>query len=114
MSPYCPGLLLADCPSPAAFELRLDIRRRLEAGEQPDAIEQSLYQRFGDVIRAVPEPGGWGLILWIAPALAFALSAGLLLWFLSRVRSDDQTVIPRAATDPAMEERLQHELDEVQ
>jgi cytochrome c-type biogenesis protein CcmH len=114
MSPYCPGLLLADCPSPAAFDLRREIRARLEAGESAADIEQSLYVKFGDAIRAVPEPGGWGLILWAAPALVFLLSAGLLMWFLHRAGSGDAAATaPPEPIDPESAERLERALDEV-
>jgi cytochrome c-type biogenesis protein CcmH/NrfF len=112
MSPYCPGLLLADCPSAAAFELRADIRRRLDGGESRAAIEQDLYHRYGDVIRAVPPATGWGTVLRAAPAAALALSLGALTWWLSRRRAVDETASAGAA-DPAIEERLQQELDEL-
>jgi cytochrome c-type biogenesis protein CcmH len=112
MSPYCPGLLLADCPSPAAFELRADIRRRLDAGESPAAIERDLYHRYGEAIRAVPPPAGWGMVLRAAPVAALALSLAVLTWFLSRRRAVDAAA-PRGAIDPAIEERLQQQLDEL-
>jgi cytochrome c-type biogenesis protein CcmH len=114
MSPYCPGLLLADCPSPAAFTLRLEVRQRLIAGESPAAIEQDLYNRFGEVLRAVPEPERWGLVAWIVPPVAFVLSLAAVMWFLARVPGQSSSPAPeRLATDPALEERLQHELDDV-
>jgi cytochrome c-type biogenesis protein CcmH len=109
MSPYCPGLLLADCPSPAAFELRADIIRRLEAGESPSAIERDLYRKFGDAIRAVPPAKGWGRLLWIAPAIGLALSLAALLWFLAHSRTEDEP--PPAPVDHDMEARLQRELE---
>jgi cytochrome c-type biogenesis protein CcmH len=114
MSPYCPGLLLADCPSPAAFNLRIEIRERLEAGESAADVERDLYRKFGDVIRAVPEPGGWGTVLWIAPALVLTVSLAALMWFLGRVRTvETAPVSSQLSTDPALEERLQQELDDV-
>lgn len=110
MSPFCPGLLLADCPSPAAFELRADIRRRLDAGETADDIERELYRTYGDAIRAVPPPRGWGAVLWIAPAIAFALSLAGLFWFLADAQRIEQEPAP-PAPDAAMDERVQDELD---
>lgn len=113
MSPYCPGLLLADCPSPAAFDLRREIRARLEKGEAPADIERDLYNRFGDVIRAVPPPAGSGLFLRIVPAVVLALSLAALVLFLFRSRARDQGTPPRAPADPAMEERLNQELEDL-
>ena len=60
MSPYCPGRLLADCPSSAAFELRAEILGRLESGESDADVERDPYGKFGDSIRAVPPAMGWG------------------------------------------------------
>lgn len=112
MSPYCPGLLLADCPSPAAFELRADIRRRLDAGEPAADIERDLYRKYGDVIRATPNPTGWGAVLWTAPAVAFASTLALLVWFLARQRRDEREPLAGSG-DAGSEERLQEELDRI-
>lgn len=61
------GRLLAPCcwdsskqtldvhDSPVAHELKREIRRRLKAGETPDAIEADLVGRYGEKLRAVPE-----------------------------------------------------------
>jgi len=113
MSPYCQGLLLADCPSQAAFELRREVRARLEAGETPADIEQSLYNRFGDVIRAVPPPGGSGLVLWLAPAVVLVLSLAAFMVFLARARAGEDRTPPRRDVDRAMEERLNQELEDL-
>jgi len=114
MSPYCPGLLLADCPSPDAFTLRAEVRARLRAGEAPDAIEESLYRKFGDDIRAVPTADGSGLVLWVAPLVVFAFSLVGLAWYLSMQGTG---AAPAAnhhlATDPALEERLNIELEDL-
>jgi cytochrome c-type biogenesis protein CcmH len=111
MSPYCPGLLLADCPSPAAFELRADILRRLEAGESAPDIERDLYRRFGDEIRAVPPARGWGRVLWFAPAIGLALSLAALLWFLAHNRAQDEPLL--TTVDRDREARLQQELEKM-
>ena len=109
MSPYCPGLLLADCPSPAAFDLRADILRRLKAGESASDIERDLYRKFGSSIRAVPPARGSGRWLWIAPAIGLVLSFGALLWFLAQSRAEDEP--PPIAADPDTEARLQEDLE---
>ncbi len=41
--------------SPIAHELKREIRRRLKAGETPDAVEADLVGRYGEKLRAVPE-----------------------------------------------------------
>ena len=110
MSPYCPGLLLADCPSPDAFALRAEIRTRLAAGEAPADVENALYARFGESIRAAPQPRSWGLLLWAVPFVVFATSIGGLAWYLAHRRPILEPPLQRA-TDPSLEHRLDDELE---
>ena len=110
MSPYCPGLMLADCPSPDAFDLRAEIRARLTAGETPTEVKADLYARFGESIRATPEPREWGLLLWTAPLVVLAASFGGLAWYLAHRRPVREPEGPPAA-DRELEERLADELE---
>jgi cytochrome c-type biogenesis protein CcmH/NrfF len=80
MSPYCPGLTLAACPSGEAVRLRAELADRLAAGEAPAAVTDSLVRRFGPRVRASPDPHGAALALWVAPAvLAMAALLGLVV-----------------------------------
>lgn len=110
MSPYCPGLLLADCPSQDAFDLRAEIRARLAAGETPAQVEEALYARFGESIRATPEPRSWGLLLWAAPFVVLAGSLGGLAWYLAHRRPVEEPQLQPAA-DLDLEHRLDDELE---
>jgi len=56
MSPYCPGRSLIECPSPDATELRLWIQGQEAAGVSRAAVEQRLFQEFGDQLRQSPRP----------------------------------------------------------
>jgi cytochrome c-type biogenesis protein CcmH len=82
MSPFCPGLTLANCPSPYAETLRVSIRARLDAGERPDSIVESLVAAFGEGIRGAPPARGMGLALWILPVAAVVAGGVALLWWL--------------------------------
>lgn len=114
MSPFCPGLLLAECRSDGARELRAEIMRRLEAGEVTPAIEADLIARFGPEIRTVPEFRGLGILAWIGPAL---IGLGGFAFLVVAIRSvtgpptasDGPTHGP--SDDPALLARLQDELD---
>ena len=110
MSPYCPGLMLADCPSPDAFDLRAEIRARLAAGETPAQVKADLFARYGDSIRATPEPREWGLLLWAAPFVVLAASFGGLAWYLAHRRPIAEPERPPAA-DRDLENRLDDELE---
>lgn len=82
MSPFCPGLTLANCPSIYAETLRVSVRTRLAAGESPDSIVESLVAAFGEGVRGAPRASGFGLALWLLPGLALAAGAIGLTWWL--------------------------------
>jgi cytochrome c-type biogenesis protein CcmH len=92
MSPYCPGLLLADCQSSGAHDLRIEIRSRLEAGETSRDIVDDLATRFGDRIRTQPAMEGLGAVAWILPPM---LGIASVLLLALRLRT-----MARRARDP--------------
>lgn len=96
MSPFCPGLRLADCPSTGAAELRAAIRARLAAGEPAAAVETQLYAAFGDRIRSEPPARGIGLLAWIVLGLTFVAGAALYVRWLAQVTHG--TALPLGAT----------------
>jgi cytochrome c-type biogenesis protein CcmH/NrfF len=101
MSPFCPGRLIADCPSPAAIELREQIRKRIAAGETADAIQAELLETYGEFVRAAPTGKGFDLAAWLVPPVALALAAVVvMLW----MRRRGAKVAPEAAdTGPALD-----------
>ena len=115
MSPYCPGLLLADCRSDGAQELRTEILHRLQAGEAPDAIERDLVTRFGPAIRTEPEFNGIGLVAWLSPFVFAVAGLGIVFLVVRRAASRDPASVAHARDDSegdaGMNERLQDELD---
>ena len=98
MSPYCPGRTLAECPSPAADELRLWILTQAAAGADRSEVEASLYARFGDQIRTTPRAEGWGLAAYVIPALAFLAFGGVVLLVLRRLVGGGDTSPAAAST----------------
>ncbi len=97
MSPFCPGRLIANCPSTAAAELREKIRGHLAQGATVEEITNDLYTTYGDEIRSMPEAKGFGLLAWTAPGAFFVVvGAFLALW----IRSTARKGAPPAGTDP--------------
>jgi cytochrome c-type biogenesis protein CcmH/NrfF len=84
MSPFCPGLTLADCPSPAAFELRKTIATRLSQGETREAIVSELVATYGPQILADPSDTPIGRVVWGVPIAVSLLAALGLAAFLRR------------------------------
>jgi cytochrome c-type biogenesis protein CcmH/NrfF len=118
MSPFCPGLTLATCPSPGADSLRQDIRDRLDRGETPRAIRATYAADWGEQILGAPRLRGWGVVLWVAPGLVLVLgAAGLTVWLRAKTRgtalgAGDQPAPADdgAGDDPALRKRLEQEL----
>jgi cytochrome c-type biogenesis protein CcmH/NrfF len=114
MSPFCPGLLLADCRSEGARQLRAEIDRRLDGGELPERVADDLVARFGPTIRGAPEFNGVGVIAWICPAL---IGFGGLLALAGSLRrmtiaSATHTQTPlEISVDGELELRIDDELD---
>lgn len=96
MSPFCPGLILTNCPSLAADSLRRAIRARFDAGASREQVMKELSVTYGDVIKSAPERSGFGLLAWVMPG-GLVLVGGLLLTAFIRRRRDAQD-LARAAT----------------
>jgi cytochrome c-type biogenesis protein CcmH/NrfF len=116
MSPFCPGLTLAACPSGAAARLRSEIAGRLAEGESHSQVLETLVARFGEGIRATPRPRGVALSLWIVPGLL----GGVILWGLFRAAGSRNAGVIECGlhertsdTEPELESRLDEELLEI-
>ena len=115
LAPCCWSQTLDIHNSEIAIELRHEIRRRLVAGESPDAIEASLVARYGERLRAVPDDvplEGAALMGWLAVGAAAVGAVGLLLRWRRRAASS----APRSDTDPSpksddLEARIDAELE---
>ena len=84
MSPFCPGLLLANCTSLSADSLRRAILARAEAGESRKSIEGDLIATYGESVRAAPEARGFGLVAWLMPAVLLVSMVNAVDW-LARI-----------------------------
>src|SRR3712207_69836 len=73
----CQGQSIADSDAEMAGDMRSLVRRRIAAGERPEAIRQWLIDRYGNWVTYDPpvEPVTWPL--WAAPLLLLAAGAWL-------------------------------------
>lgn len=74
----CQSQSIADSDASMAGDMRSQIRERIAAGEQPEAIRAWLIQRYGDYITYEPRVTRLTWPLFAAP-LAILLVAALLL-----------------------------------
>jgi len=74
----CQGQSIADSDADLAGDMRDLVRRRIAAGEKPEAIRTWLIERYGDWISYRPraEPITWPL--WGAPIILLILGGALV------------------------------------
>ncbi len=123
MSPFCPGRTLAACPSPQADQLRQWILFQAAAGQTQEQIEETLFERFGDVMLSAPKAeGGWGISAYAIPIGGFLLGLVFVTWMITRLArgggSEDSgptplPVKPVGSTGPALSDpELERLVDE--
>ena len=73
----CQGQSIADSDAEMASDMRAMVRRRIQAGEEPEAIRRWLIDRYGNWVSYDPpvEPVTWPL--WAAPLLLLGVGAWL-------------------------------------
>jgi cytochrome c-type biogenesis protein CcmH len=114
MSPFCPGLLLSNCPSPQAGILRDRIRAELAAGIPAESVTARLYAEYGDQLRATPPPSGFGLLAWVMPGLALvAAGVAVALWLRRTTRQARAAPPPPEQLDEQARARLDRELSKL-
>ena len=74
----CQGQSIADSDAQMAGDLRNEVRLRIAAGEQPEAIRAWLIARYGDYISYAPRVTTLTWPLFALPALFVVLAALLL------------------------------------
>jgi cytochrome c-type biogenesis protein CcmH len=107
MSPFCPGRLLANCPSSQAADLRDRIREQLAAGETKENVIDGLYAIWGEEVLGARR----NAVAWLVP-VAVIVVAGLLLvaWLRGTSRRYAARAAAPAPIDAESRRRLEAEL----
>ncbi len=84
--------------SPAADEIRKDIRIRLGRGETRQDILEDYAVQFGPRILAEPPASGYRRLLYVLPPVALVLSAAGIAVFLKRASARPSPATPGAAS----------------
>lgn len=74
----CQGQSIADSDAPIAGDMRHQVRQRIEAGEEPEAVRAWLVERYGDYVSYAPRVTVTTWPLYAAPLLLIGLAAVLL------------------------------------
>ena len=107
LSPFCPGLTLKNCPSPAADSLRRSIRGHLEGGASISEVKAALVDAYGQTILGAPPATGFNLVLWVLPWVSVAAGGAALALLILRRRRREGPVAPvePEPAPPSAEER---------
>ena len=115
IAPCCFSQQVSQHQSPAADEVRQDVRRRLAAGETRDQILQAYVAQHGKRILATPPDEGFDRILHLLPPVGLVLTAGFLVVIFrrfTRARASEPMEAPVASVPAGADERYRHALDD--
>ena len=82
----CQSQSIADSDAPMAGDMRHQVRARIAAGEDPEAIRAWLIERYGDYVSYEPKVSATTWPLFAAP-VALLLVAAIVLWRRLRMRA---------------------------
>ena len=83
----CQGQSIADSDAELAGDMRDLVRRRIAAGEKPEAIRAWLIERYGDWVSYRPSTAPIAWPLWAAPILLLIFGGAIVAGRLKRKRS---------------------------
>jgi cytochrome c-type biogenesis protein CcmH len=101
----CQGLSVADSRTTTAVAIKVDIRRRIDAGESDREIKQAYVDRYGEYI--LLEPAGSNRVLWLLPVAIVLVGGGVIVFVVLRnarrpkfyATDDDRAVVAAARGD---------------
>lgn len=80
----CQSQSIADSDAPMAGDMRHQVRTRIAAGEDPEAVRQWLIDRYGDYVSYKPEVSATTWPLFAIPALLVLLALFVIRGRLKR------------------------------
>jgi cytochrome c-type biogenesis protein CcmH len=105
--PVCRSQSVADSDVAAARAIRLEIARRVEAGDGDDEIRDAIAATYGEDVQLTPSASGFAGLVWILPVVAVVLALAGLGAAFARWRRAPATVATeedRALVERALEE----------
>jgi cytochrome c-type biogenesis protein CcmH len=87
MAPCCWAQQVSLHQSPAADEIKQNIRRLLAEGKAPQQILDVYVAEYGDRILAEPPARGFSRLIYVAPWVFLVASVGLVVVVIKRLRA---------------------------
>jgi len=115
IAPCCWSQQVSQHESPAATEIRVDVRRRLAEGQTHDQILDAYVAEYGGRILAVPPAKGFNYLLFTLPPLLFLATGVLVILFVrkaSRRGQADHATLPAVTPAGTSSGQLEQQLDD--
>lgn len=80
----CQNQTIADSTAPLAADLRREIRKKIEAGQNESEIKDFLVDRYGDFVLYKPRFESWNIALWLGPVVLLLIGFIALARIVSR------------------------------
>ena len=106
--PVCTGESVADSNAPESRAIRIDIARRIRAGQGDAAIRDAYVAIYGEHVLLTPSNGGLGVIAWGLPVLALVLGAGGIAFAIRRGSRTPRLAATAADVELVERERASH------
>lgn len=116
------GKLIAPCcwkqtadvhPSASSDKIKAEIENLLLQGKTEEEIINRFVAEYGERIRAIPQPSGFNLMLWIMPSVILIISGLALVLFLRFVSKQKKALTPPLPMDESELNRVEKELKEL-
>jgi cytochrome c-type biogenesis protein CcmH len=82
--PVCTGESVADSNAPESRAIRIDIARRIRAGQDDGEIRDAYVATYGEHVLLTPDNGGLGVVAWGLPILVIVVGAGGIVLAIRR------------------------------
>lgn len=89
----CQSQSIADSDAPMAGDMRHQVRVRIAAGEEPEAIRAWLVERYGDYVSYSPEVSSTTWPLFAIPLVLLGLVALVLLRRLGKRSGNEEEAV---------------------
>lgn len=106
--PVCTGESVADSNAPESRAIRVDVVKRIRAGESDAQIRDAYVAAYDEHILLTPSNRGLGIIAWGVPVVAVVIGAGGIALALRRwsrtprlaATADDEDLVERRRERP--------------
>jgi cytochrome c-type biogenesis protein CcmH len=106
--PVCTGESVADSNAPESRAIKLDIARRIRAGQDDAEIRDAYVATYGEHVLLTPDSGGLGVIAWGLPVVVIVAGAGGIVLAIRRgsrtprlaATADDVALVDEARAHP--------------